>query len=76
MLSPSFTIPTARPTTYVPRGANILRLIFHDHFPAFAQSYDSLYAQDYGKFRLDRISRVAQRFETCGDYTNGCAVTG
>ena len=66
MLSPSFTIPTTRPTTSVPRGANILRLIFHDHFPAFAQSYDSLYAQDYGTFRLERISHVAERFESCG----------
>ena len=73
MLSPSFTIPTARPTTYVPRGANILRLIFHDHFPAFAQSCDSLYAQDYGTFRLERISHVAERFESCGDYTKGIA---
>ena len=73
MLSPSFTIPTARPTTYVPRGANILRLIFHDHFPAFADAYDSLYAKDYGMFRLKRISRVVERFETCGDYTKGIA---
>jgi len=73
VLSPSFTIPTARPTTYVPRGANILRLIFHDHFHAFADVYDSLYAQDYGKFRLERISHVAERFESCGDYTKGIA---
>ena len=73
MLSPSSTIPTAHPTTYVPRGANILHLIFPEHFPAFAQSYDSLYAKDYGRFRLDRISRVAERFETCGDYTKGIA---
>jgi len=58
---------------YTPRGPNTLTLIFHDHFPGFAQSYDSLYAQDYGRFRLERISRVAQRFETCGDYTKGVA---
>jgi hypothetical protein len=59
------------PATYVPRGANILRHIFHDHFPAFVQSYDSLYAKDFGKFRLERISHVAERFESCGDYTKG-----
>ena len=53
----------------VPRGANILRRIFHDHFPAFVQSYDSHDAQGYGKFRLERISRVAERFESCSDYT-------
>jgi hypothetical protein len=73
VLSPSSTIPTIHPTTYVPRGANILRLIFHDQFPAFVQSYDSLYAKDYGKLRLQRISHVAERFESCGDYTNGIA---
>jgi len=75
VLSTSSTIPTAHPTTYVPRGANILRLIFHDHFPAFVQSYDSLYAKDFGKFRLQRISHVVDKFENCGDYTKGCAVT-
>jgi hypothetical protein len=73
VLSPSSTIPTAHPTTYVPRGANILRLIFHDHFPAFVQSYDSLYAKDFGKFRLQRISHVVDKFENCGDYTKGIA---
>jgi hypothetical protein len=73
VVPPSFTIPTAHPTTYVPRGANTLRLIFQDHSPAFAKSYDSLYAQDYGKFRLERISHVAERFESCGDYTKGIA---
>jgi len=71
VLSPSSTIPTAHSTTYVPRAANILRLIFHDHFHTFADAYDSLYAQDYGKFRLQRISRVVDRFAICGDYTKG-----
>ena len=68
VLSPSFTIPTAHPTTYVPRGANILRRIFHNHFHAFADAYDSLYAKDFGKFRLERISHVVDKFESCGDY--------
>ena len=73
MLSTSSTIPTAHHSTYIPRGANILRLIFHDHFPAFLQSYDSLYAQDYGKFCLQRISHVVDKFENCGDYAKGIA---
>jgi len=73
VLSPSSTIPIAPPTAYIPRGTNTLRLIFYDHFPAFAHSYDSLYAQDYGKFRLERISHVVDRFESCGDYTKGIA---
>jgi hypothetical protein len=66
VLSTSSTIPTAHPTTYVPRGANFLRHIFHGHFHAFADAYDSLYPQDYGKFRLERISHVVDKFESCG----------
>jgi hypothetical protein len=73
VLSPSSAISTAQPTTNVPRGANILRHIFHDHFHAFAEAYDSFYAQDYGKFRLERISHVVDKFESCGDYTKGIA---
>ena len=72
VLSASSTIPTAHPSTYIPRGANILRRIFHDHFSAFVQSYDSLYAKDFGKFGLERISHVVDKFESCGDYTQGC----
>ena len=52
-------VSTAR---YTPRGPNTLTRIFHDHFDAFSQSYDSLYAKDYGRFRLERIPRVAERF--------------
>lgn len=73
MPSPSSTIPTVSTGKYAPRGPNTLTLIFRDHFNAFVQSYDSLYAKDYGRFRLERISRVAQRFETCGDYTKDIA---
>jgi len=60
-------------SSHVPRGANILRHIFHHHFPAFVQSCDSLYAKDFGKFRLERISYVVDKFESCGDYTKGIA---
>ena len=63
------------PDVHARAAGTASRRILHDHFPAFAQSYDSLYAQDYGKFRLERISYVEERFETCGDYTKGCAVT-
>ena len=73
MVSLTTTAPTAPHTTYVPRVANTLKLIFQDHFHAFADAYDSLYAKDYGKLRLQRISYVEERFETCGDYTKGVA---
>ena len=72
MPASSSTIPAATPR-YVPRGPNTLTHIFHDHFQDFALSYDSLYAKDYGRFRLQRISRVVARFETCGDYSKGIA---
>jgi hypothetical protein len=71
--SPSSTIPAAPPSGYVPRWPTTLTHIFHDHFQDFALSYDTLYAKDYGMFRLKRISRVVERFETCGDYTKGIA---
>jgi hypothetical protein len=35
--------------------------------------YESRYAKDLGNFRLERISRVAIRFLTCGDYRQGVA---
>ena len=47
--------------------------MFRDHFSRFAAEYDSRYAKDLGNFRLERISRVATRFLTCGDYRQGVA---
>ena len=63
--------PDRTPHNYVPQGANTLLHIFHDHFHAFADAYDSPYAQDYGKFRLERISHMAERIESCGDDMKG-----
>jgi hypothetical protein len=31
------------------------------------------YATDYGKFRLQRIESVGEKFITCGDYLHGIA---
>ncbi len=55
-------------TNYVQRGVNTLQQVFRDHFARFAAEYDSRYAKDLGNFRIERISRVATRFLTCGDY--------
>ena len=52
--------------SYVQRGVNTLQHVFRDHFARFAADYDSRYAKDLGDFRLERISRVATRFLTCG----------
>ena len=59
---------TRSPPSYLQRGTSILQQVLRDHFERFAANYDSRYAKDLGNFRLDRISRVATRFLTCGDY--------
>jgi hypothetical protein len=48
-------------------------LVFRRHFPEFAELYEQRYAKEFGPFRLPRITRVAQRFLRCGDYTQGVA---
>lgn len=58
---------------YAQRGTNILQQIFRDHFAGFAADYDARYAKELGTFRIERISRVATRFMTCGDYRKGIA---
>ena len=73
MATASSTIPVEPPREYVPRGPSVLTHLFHDNFQDFALSYDDLYAKDYGRFRLQRISRVVEKFEACGDYSQGIA---
>jgi hypothetical protein len=65
--------PPRSPSGYVPHGPTTLTQTFHDHFQDFALSYDTLYARDYGMFRLERICRAVEGFESCGDYTKGIA---
>jgi len=56
------------PLAYAQRGTNILQHVFRDHFARFAADYEPRYAKELGNFRLERISRVATRFLSCGDY--------
>ena len=58
---------------YVPRAQNLLQHIFIQHFPAFVDSYDERYAEQYGKFGLERIEEVARHFIIRGDYSHGIA---
>jgi hypothetical protein len=58
---------------YIPRGQNVLQRIFKEHFEEFKEIYEDRYAQDYGKFRLDRITEVVEEFLKCGDYKEGLA---
>jgi hypothetical protein len=58
---------------YIPRGRNELHRIFEQHFSDFCSEYDMKYATDYGKFRLQRIESVGEKFITCGDHLHGIA---
>lgn len=58
---------------YARRGTNTLQHIFRDHFGHFAADYNARYAKELGNFRIERITRVATRFLTCGDYRQGVA---
>ena len=58
---------------YIPRGRNVLHNIFEGHFADFCEQYDKNFAATYGKFRLERIKKLGERFETCGDYLRGVA---
>jgi hypothetical protein len=58
---------------YVPRGRNELHTIFERHFGDFCAQYDEKYAATYGRYRLERIQQIGERFCTCGDYLQGVA---
>ena len=56
---------------YQPRGINALQLLFKKHFQSFADQYEAKYAITYGRFRIERITEVVEKFILCGDYTPG-----
>ena len=58
---------------YIPRGQNVLQDIFKDHFDMFQANYDEKYSKTYGKYRLDRITEVVEKFLKCGNYKEGVA---
>lgn len=58
---------------YVPRGRNELHTIFERHFDDFCEQYDEKLAATYGRYRLERIQQIGERFSTCGDYLQGVA---
>ena len=52
---------------YQPRGINALQLLFEKHFQSFADQYEAKYAIVYGRFRIQRITEVVERFVLCAD---------
>lgn len=58
---------------YVPRGRNDLHTILERHFGDSCDRYDGQYAATYGRYRLERIQQLGERFCTFGDYLQGVA---
>ena len=58
---------------YRPRGVNDLQILFQKHFQRIAEHYESKYAIIYGRFRIERITEVVEKFIVCGDYSRGIA---
>ncbi len=53
---------------YIPRGRTVLHTILDNHFNSFVENYDSKYAEECGKYSLERISSVVEEYLKCGDY--------
>ena len=58
---------------YQPRGVNVLQRLFKEHFQNFADQYEAKHAIIYGRFRIERITEVVEKFVLCGDYSQGIA---
>ncbi len=58
---------------YIPRGRTVLHTILDKHFNDFVENYDVQYAEECGKYSLERISSVVEEYLKCGDYKQGIA---
>jgi len=72
-MTTAISVATTARNRYVPRGRNELHTIFERHFGDFCAQYDEKYAATYGRYRLERIQQIGERFCTCGDYLHGVA---
>jgi len=72
-VSTTISVATTARNQYVPRGRNDLHTIFERHFGDFCARYEEKYAATYGRYRLERIEQIGERFCTCGDYLQGVA---
>jgi len=69
----SLQIAPIKKAVYLPRGINAVQLLFKKHFQSFADQYENKYAVIYGRFRIERITEVVEKFIRCGDYSQGIA---
>ena len=69
----SLQLASVNKRVYQPRGINALQCLFKKHFQGVADQYEAKHAMIYGRFRIERITEVVEKFVLCGDYNQGVA---
>ena len=69
----SLQLAPVRKAIYQPRGNNAVQTLFKKHFQSIADQYEDKHAIIYGRFRIERITEVVEKFILCGDYSQGIA---
>jgi len=62
----SLPFPRLTKAVYRPRGINAVQLLFKRYFQSIAEQYESKYAVIYGRFRIERVTKVVEKFVLCG----------
>ena len=65
----SLQLAAVKKSVYQQRGINAVQLLFKKHFQSLADQYEYKYAIIYGRFRIERITEVVEKFIRCGDYS-------
>ena len=60
---------------YIPRGLTVLHTILDKHFSDFVDNYKNEYAEECGKYSLERITSVVEEYLKCGDFKHGWSET-
>ena len=55
------------------RGRTVLHKILDNHFTSFVENYEEKYAEECGKYSLERITSVVEEYLKCGDFKHGVA---
>ena len=58
---------------YIPRGRTVLHTILDNHFNSFVENYEVKYAEECGRYSLERITSVIEEYWKCGDFKQGIA---
>ena len=69
----SLQLSPAKKAAYRQRGISGVQHLFKKHFQRFSEQYEEKYAMAYGRFRIERITEVVEKFILCVDYSQGIA---